>query len=201
MKNRSITPQDIATDYYKLLGVDPDSDPSAIRSAYRTAIVQAHPDRGGSNQAAARLNRASEVLLDRELRRAYDLRHPRTEPGGVGRTTRYPSPPARPHAPDFHGSVLFAIVMFLINLYASAPNRSVPLAPKELRATIVSSVPVSPDGKGVDHIVVVLSDGSWVTARYRGSQQLYKGQSVRVTETVGDGDALYLISEPKSLLD
>ena len=53
----------------------------------------------------------------------------------------------------------------------------------------------------MDHIVVVLSDGSWVTARYRGSQQLYKGQSVRVTETVGDGDALYLISEPKSLLD
>jgi len=106
-----------------------------------------------------------------------------------------------PHVPDFHGSSLFAIVMLLITLYASAPDRSVPPAPKQLRTTIVSSVPVGSDGKGADRVVVVLSHGSRVTARYRGRHQLYKGQSVRVTETVGDGDALYVISEPKSLLD
>ena len=45
------------------LGVGADATAAAIRAAHRTRIATAHPDRGGSADAAARLNAARDVLL------------------------------------------------------------------------------------------------------------------------------------------
>ena len=69
-------PFDPATDYYALLGV-PASAPSwEIQAAYRRLAKTYHPDlNAGSSIAAARmarLNRAKEVLLDRDTRESYD---------------------------------------------------------------------------------------------------------------------------------
>ncbi|MBV8973382.1 MAG: molecular chaperone DnaJ [Sphingomonadaceae bacterium] len=46
-----------------LLGVDAAADAAAIRTAWRQAIADAHPDRGGSTDLAARLTAARDLLL------------------------------------------------------------------------------------------------------------------------------------------
>lgn len=48
-----------------ILGVGPEASASEIRAAYREKMKRAHPDRGGSTQAAARLNAARALLLRR----------------------------------------------------------------------------------------------------------------------------------------
>lgn len=75
-------PFDPSTDYYHLLGVDPDALPEEIQAAYRRLAKAFHPDlNSGSTSAAermAKLNVAKSVLLDRETRAIYDqLRAPR----------------------------------------------------------------------------------------------------------------------------
>ena len=45
------------------LGVGADATAADIRAAHRRRIATAHPDRGGSADAAARLNAARDVLL------------------------------------------------------------------------------------------------------------------------------------------
>jgi DnaJ family protein C protein 19 len=49
----------------RLLGVDAAADESAIRAAHRRLMAQAHPDRGGSADAARALNAARDLLLGR----------------------------------------------------------------------------------------------------------------------------------------
>jgi hypothetical protein len=46
-----------------ILGVGPTATSSEIRSAYRTKMARAHPDRGGSHAEAARLTAARDRLL------------------------------------------------------------------------------------------------------------------------------------------
>ncbi|MDX2306754.1 MAG: molecular chaperone DnaJ [Hyphomicrobium sp.] len=46
-----------------LLGVAIDADADTVRAAHRDRIKSAHPDRGGSNDLAARINEAKSVLL------------------------------------------------------------------------------------------------------------------------------------------
>lgn len=46
-----------------LLGVPADADAGEIRAAHRRLMAQAHPDRGGTNAAARRLNAARDALL------------------------------------------------------------------------------------------------------------------------------------------
>jgi lysylphosphatidylglycerol synthetase-like protein (DUF2156 family) len=46
-----------------LLGVGPSATHEEIRRAYRTKMAQAHPDRGGSHNEAARLAAARDRLL------------------------------------------------------------------------------------------------------------------------------------------
>lgn len=57
---------------YELLGIPGHSAPGEVKSAFRKASLKAHPDRGGSNEAQALLNRAYEILSDPARRRRYD---------------------------------------------------------------------------------------------------------------------------------
>jgi curved DNA-binding protein CbpA len=69
-------PFDPATDYYHLLGVEPDAPAETIQAAYRRLAKAFHPDlNSGSAKAAermARLNVAKSVLLDAPTRAIYD---------------------------------------------------------------------------------------------------------------------------------
>lgn len=47
----------------KLLGVAPDAGADAVNEAHRRLIAKVHPDAGGSEELAARVNRARDALL------------------------------------------------------------------------------------------------------------------------------------------
>jgi len=49
-----------------ILGVGLAASPDEIRHAYRRKMADAHPDRGGSHDAAARLTAARDTLLKRQ---------------------------------------------------------------------------------------------------------------------------------------
>lgn len=49
----------------KLLDVAPDADADAINAAHRRLIAKVHPDTGGTQELAARINQARDVLLRR----------------------------------------------------------------------------------------------------------------------------------------
>jgi curved DNA-binding protein len=63
-------------DYYKILGVEKNSDQKEIKKAYRTLARQYHPDVNPGDKAAEtrfkEINEANEVLSDPEKRRKYD---------------------------------------------------------------------------------------------------------------------------------
>lgn len=48
----------------EVLGLEAGASPEEIETAYKNLIVKNHPDSGGSNWLAARLNEARAVLLD-----------------------------------------------------------------------------------------------------------------------------------------
>lgn len=48
-----------------ILGVGPEAGPDEIRAAYRRLMALAHPDKGGTEGLAARLNAARDRLLKR----------------------------------------------------------------------------------------------------------------------------------------
>ena len=64
-------------DYYKILGVAPESGPGDIRDSYRKLAFLYHPDRNrgaaGASEKMKQLNEAYAVLSDPEKRRRYDL--------------------------------------------------------------------------------------------------------------------------------
>jgi len=47
----------------QLLGLNHETDPRTIRSAYKSLMIEHHPDHGGTHQTAAKLNQARDVLL------------------------------------------------------------------------------------------------------------------------------------------
>lgn len=48
-----------------ILGVSIDADAEAVRAAHRKLIGQIHPDKGGTDYLAAKINEARDFLLDR----------------------------------------------------------------------------------------------------------------------------------------
>lgn len=59
---------------YETLGVEPDADPAAIKSAHRKAVARLHPDNQdtGDRDGFERAQRAYEILSDPEKRAHYD---------------------------------------------------------------------------------------------------------------------------------
>ncbi|GAB3183838.1 hypothetical protein GCM10027060_19830 [Nesterenkonia halophila] len=76
-------------DLYAVLGVAPDADPAAIRTAYRRRAREAHPDRGGTDEQFQHVQHAWEVLGSAEARADYDRR--RSRAGGAGPAEDVPS--------------------------------------------------------------------------------------------------------------
>ena len=52
------------TEAYALLGLPSDADRDAIVAAHRRLIARNHPDQGGTQALAARLNVARDLLLN-----------------------------------------------------------------------------------------------------------------------------------------
>jgi hypothetical protein len=50
---------------YALLGLGPTATAEDIQAAWRRRVAAAHPDRGGSEEAVARLTAARDLLLQR----------------------------------------------------------------------------------------------------------------------------------------
>lgn len=67
----------MATDYYRLLGLENNASPDAIKQAYRRLAQQYHPDKNPNNKTAEEnfllIQQAYETLSNAEKKRTYDL--------------------------------------------------------------------------------------------------------------------------------
>lgn len=91
-------------DYYKVLGVAPDSEDIVIQAAYRALMHRYHPDKNPSEMAQKRtveINAAYAVLGDPKKRAAYDARRKagtsqKKASAGSGEKSPPPPPPPPP---------------------------------------------------------------------------------------------------------
>jgi len=59
-------------EHYHVLQIPPDADDKAIKKAFRRMSLLNHPDKGGSDEAMAKINKANAVLGKKEKRERYD---------------------------------------------------------------------------------------------------------------------------------
>jgi DnaJ-class molecular chaperone len=118
-------PFDPATDYYRLLGVTPKASPQEIHAAYRRLARAYHPDihpgSTGSLVRMARVNVAKSVLLDPNMRAAYDLSRNRAQGPAVPGIQRRTATPKGGRRFDYTTALMLAIVaplMVALLLYA-----------------------------------------------------------------------------------
>jgi len=66
-------------DYYRTLGLSPNSSAEEIKKEYRKLAMQYHPDRNRGNpkseERQKEINEAYQILGDEEKRRLYDLQY------------------------------------------------------------------------------------------------------------------------------
>eukprot|EP00959_Pyramimonas_sp_CCMP1952_P105261 2200417-Pyramimonas_sp.AAC.1 len=60
------------TDYYTVLGIERGCKETVVRRAYRNLLTKEHPDKGGSAEKFALIQRAYEVLSSDSKRKQYD---------------------------------------------------------------------------------------------------------------------------------
>ena len=71
-------------DYYKVLGVNPNSSQGEIKKAFRQLSLKHHPDRGGDAEEFKKINEAYSTLSDVEKKRMYDMQKNNPFMGGGG---------------------------------------------------------------------------------------------------------------------
>ena len=116
---------DPATDYYRVLGVKPNATAEEIHTAYRRLARAYHPDcypgSTGSLVRMARVNVAKSVLLDPNMRAAYDLSRNRAHGPAVPAVQRRTATPKGGRRFDYPTALMLAIVaplMVALLLYA-----------------------------------------------------------------------------------
>ncbi len=102
----------MALNYYRLLGVPPDTGQRRIKSAYRSLAKRFHPDRNSGSETAAELfrqvNHAYRVLSNPQLRAHYDLKLSREE-NQSATTTKAPQRDPQQKFNNFVKSLLDAL--------------------------------------------------------------------------------------------
>lgn len=58
--------------YYDILEIKKDADAKEIKKAFKKAALQAHPDKGGTDELMTMVNEAFKVLNDPAQRAEYD---------------------------------------------------------------------------------------------------------------------------------
>jgi len=61
--SRNVRPQMPADEALKVLGLNSSASPDDIRAAHKRLMMQNHPDRGGSDYLASKINEAKDALL------------------------------------------------------------------------------------------------------------------------------------------
>jgi molecular chaperone DnaJ len=59
-------------DYYEVLGISKTASADEIKTAFRRAAIEHHPDRGGDEAKFKEINEAYEILKDPEKKKRYD---------------------------------------------------------------------------------------------------------------------------------